>query len=43
MVEAGRLEPGRVVAETVGLERVSDHLEAMTDFEATGIPVVDSF
>ena len=43
MVEAGKLEPGRVVSETVGLEEVSDQLEAMTNYETTGIPVVDSF
>jgi alcohol dehydrogenase len=43
MVEAGKLDPGKVVTETVGLEDVSDQLERMTDFETTGIPVVDSF
>ncbi|WP_336034482.1 zinc-dependent alcohol dehydrogenase family protein [Halobacterium yunchengense] len=43
MVEAGKLDPGRVVSETVDLAGVSDQLAAMTDYETTGIPVVDSF
>jgi len=43
MVEAGKIDPGKVVSETVGLEDVSSRLEMMSDFETTGIPVVDSF
>ncbi len=43
MVSTGKLEPEKVVSETIGLEDVSDKLEAMTDFETVGIPVIDTF
>ena len=43
MVEAGKLDPGAVVSETVGLADVSAQLAKMSDFETSGIPVVDSF
>ncbi|QSX00788.1 zinc-dependent alcohol dehydrogenase family protein [Haloterrigena alkaliphila] len=43
MVATGKLEPEKVVSETIGLEDVSDKLEAMTDFETVGIPVIDNF
>jgi alcohol dehydrogenase len=42
-VQEGALDPGLVVSETVGLERVSEKLEAMTDYETDGIPVVTGF
>jgi len=41
MVEAGTLDPSLVVSDRVGLEDVTGKLEAMTDFETVGIPVVD--
>ena len=43
MVSTGKLDPSAVVSETVGLEDVSGKLDAMTDFETEGIPVIDSF
>jgi alcohol dehydrogenase len=43
MVERGRLDPSRVVSETVALDDVSDRLEAMSDFETMGIPVINEF
>jgi len=43
MVERGKLDPGAVVSETVGLADVSDRLAAMTEFETEGIPVVTEF
>ncbi|MFC6835261.1 zinc-dependent alcohol dehydrogenase family protein [Halomarina ordinaria] len=43
MVATGKLNPSAVVSETVGLDDVSDKLEAMTDFDTVGIPVIDAF
>ena len=43
MVATGKIDPGAVVGETVGLTDVNEKLAAMTDFETEGIPVVDSF
>ncbi|WP_408959927.1 zinc-dependent alcohol dehydrogenase family protein [Natrinema sp. 74] len=43
MVSTGKLEPEKVVSDTIGLEDVSDKLDAMTDFETEGIPVIDTF
>ena len=43
MVSSGRLDPGAIVSEEVGLEDVSDVLASMTDFDTVGIPVVTSF
>ncbi|WP_254762341.1 zinc-dependent alcohol dehydrogenase family protein [Natrinema marinum] len=43
MVSTGKLHPEKVVSETIALEDVSDKLEAMTDFETEGIPVIDTF
>ncbi|MFB1064353.1 zinc-dependent alcohol dehydrogenase family protein [Natrinema sp. H-ect4] len=43
MVSTGKLEPEKVVSETIGLEDVTGKLEAMTDFETVGIPVIDTF
>jgi alcohol dehydrogenase/NADPH2:quinone reductase len=43
MVEQGKLDPGAVVTEHIGLEDVSAELEAMTDYQTVGIPVVDDF
>jgi len=43
MIERGKLDPGAVVSETVGLDDVSDKLAAMTDYDTEGIPVVTEF
>ncbi|NUC73860.1 zinc-dependent alcohol dehydrogenase family protein [Haloterrigena sp. SYSU A558-1] len=43
MVATGKLRPADVVSETIGLEDVTDKLEAMTDYETEGIPVIDTF
>ncbi|MFB6309043.1 MAG: zinc-dependent alcohol dehydrogenase family protein [Haloarculaceae archaeon] len=43
MVATDKLDPAAVVSKTIGLENVSGTLDAMTDFETVGIPVVDEF
>jgi D-arabinose 1-dehydrogenase-like Zn-dependent alcohol dehydrogenase len=43
MIEAGTLEPGKVVSRTVGLAGASDILEAMGAYETTGVVVIDDF
>ena len=43
MVENGKLDPGAVITDKIGLEGVSDELAAMTDYETIGIPVVTEF
>ncbi|MDY6818574.1 MAG: zinc-dependent alcohol dehydrogenase family protein [Halobacteriales archaeon] len=43
LVDSGRLDPAAVVSETVPLEATSEKLDAMTDFETEGIPVIDEF
>jgi D-arabinose 1-dehydrogenase-like Zn-dependent alcohol dehydrogenase len=43
MCESGLLEPGKVVSRTIGLEDITDVLEAMADYDTTGIVVVDRF
>ncbi|MFC7045976.1 zinc-dependent alcohol dehydrogenase family protein [Halobacteriaceae archaeon GCM10025711] len=43
MVATGKLDPSAVVSETVALDDVSAKLDAMTDFETVGIPVVTEF
>ncbi|MFW5919334.1 MAG: zinc-dependent alcohol dehydrogenase family protein [archaeon] len=43
MMENGRLEPGRVVSETISLEDVPDTIEAMSEYGTVGIPVVTEF
>jgi alcohol dehydrogenase len=40
MLEAGDLQPGRLVNREVGLADVSDRLAAMTDYETAGVEVV---
>jgi alcohol dehydrogenase len=40
MVETGKLDPAAVVTDRIGLGDVSNTLDAMTDFETVGIPVV---
>lgn len=43
MCESGILEPGKVVLQRIGLEGVSDVLEAMGRYDTTGVVVIDSF
>ncbi|WP_265108157.1 zinc-dependent alcohol dehydrogenase family protein [Halosolutus halophilus] len=43
MIEAGRLEPDRLVTREVALEDVSDRLAAMTEYETRGVEVVTEF
>ncbi|GAA4015907.1 zinc-dependent alcohol dehydrogenase family protein [Allokutzneria multivorans] len=43
MVASGRLRPGAVVSETVGLHQVSDVLAAMGDYGTSGVVVIDEF
>ncbi|RDI70894.1 zinc-dependent alcohol dehydrogenase family protein [Halopelagius longus] len=41
MIEHGKLDPEAIVSETVSLEDVPERLAAMTEFDTTGIPVVE--
>jgi alcohol dehydrogenase/NADPH2:quinone reductase len=43
MVEEGTLDPTAVVTDHIPLEGVNDELQAMTDYETIGIPIVDEF
>ncbi len=43
MVSSGQLDPGAVISEEVSLEDTSEKLDAMTDFETFGIPVITDF
>lgn len=43
MCEAGILQPGKVVHQTVGLNGISGVLEAMGTYDTTGVVVIDSF
>lgn len=43
MCESGMLEPGKVVLQRVGLEGVSSVLEAMGNYDTTGVVVIDKF
>ncbi len=43
MVERDRVRPAALVTREVGLEDVTDRLEAMTDFDTRGIEVITSF
>lgn len=43
MVEAGRLQPGRVVSRNVGLEQVTSVLESMATFDTLGVVVIDEY
>jgi alcohol dehydrogenase len=43
MVQQGKLDPGAVVSDTIGLADVNDQLSAMTDYDTEGIPVVTEF
>jgi len=43
MVENGKLDPGAVITDEISLDGVTDELEAMTDYQTVGIPVVTDF
>ena len=43
MVATGKLDPAAVITDRIGLEDVSATLDAMTDYETVGIPVVTEF
>jgi D-arabinose 1-dehydrogenase-like Zn-dependent alcohol dehydrogenase len=43
MCEAGTLKPGQVVHKKVGLEGVTEVLEAMGSYDTTGVVVISSF
>jgi len=43
MCEAGLLQPGKVVRQTVGLEGITGVLQAMGSFGTTGVVVIDQF
>jgi alcohol dehydrogenase len=43
MMETGKLDPGRVVGETVSLEDVPDVVESLGDYDTVGIPVCTEF
>jgi alcohol dehydrogenase/NADPH2:quinone reductase len=43
MVRTGKLDPAAVVTDHIGLDDLNRELEAMTDYETVGIPVVDQF
>jgi alcohol dehydrogenase len=43
MMERGKIDPGKIVSETVPLEEVPDVIASMDDFDTVGIPVCDEF
>ena len=43
MIEGGKLEPGKIVSETVSLSEVPGVVERLDDFDTVGIPVCDEF
>jgi alcohol dehydrogenase len=43
MIESGKLDPTALVSETIDIHQIPDRLEAMTDFQTTGIPVCNDF
>jgi len=43
LIDSGKIEPAKVVSETVPLEGTSAKLEAMSEFDTVGIPVIDEF
>jgi alcohol dehydrogenase len=43
MIEHDKLNPEAVVTNKIGLEGVNDKLEAMTDYQTVGIPVITEF
>ena len=43
MVERGRLEPKKLITETIPIEKASSVLEQMSKFENVGISVINQF
>ena len=43
LVEHDKIDPGAVVTDRIDLEDVNDELEAMTDYQTVGIPVINEF
>ena len=43
MREQDRIDPGKIVSETVSLEDVPDVIASVDDYETVGIPVCDEF
>ncbi|MFB6228669.1 MAG: alcohol dehydrogenase, partial [Halobacteriales archaeon] len=43
MVETGKIDPAAVITDRIALEDVSGTLDAMTEFETVGIPVIAEF
>ena len=43
MVAAGKLDPGRLVSQTIPLEEAGTTLAAMDGYETLGITVIDRF
>jgi alcohol dehydrogenase len=43
MMQTGKLEPGRIVSETVSLEEVPGTIERMGEYDTVGIPVCNEF
>jgi alcohol dehydrogenase len=43
MMEQDRIDPGKIVSETVSLEDVPDVIASVDDYETVGIPVCDEF
>ncbi|PSQ44381.1 alcohol dehydrogenase, partial [Halobacteriales archaeon QS_9_68_42] len=43
MMEQDKIDPGRIVSETVSLDEVPDVIASMDDYDTVGIPVCDEF
>lgn len=43
MMERGKIDPGKIVTETVALEEVPDMVAGMGDYDTVGIPVCNEF
>ena len=43
MMETGKIDPGRIVSETISLDEVPDTVASMGDYDTVGIPVCNEF
>ena len=43
MVRIGKLDPAAVVSKKIDLEQVNDELQAMTDYQTIGLPMITDF
>jgi len=43
MMETGKLDPSRIIGDTVSLDEVPETLASMSDFDTTGFPVINEF